>query len=327
MLLSFQVQDILSVPFGYVMDLLYRVTQNYGLATILFAVCVCLLMHPLNVRKAVSAHKRNRLEPNVQAIRAMYPKDIEMQNRMMERMYEKEKVSLSGGCLLSIIPFFILIPLFCVVYSPIRYMLHENSDTAQALFNHIYELNPELFDNCGGYWELTAAKYIPQFADSIREKFPEIREATLNGLNFNFLGLDLASVPQLNFAKWDAANWANIGLFALPIVAVLAQMGPAMYNGIKTIIMILKSKKGDTMPSATKFNFVLPLLALLLLVVGYKTPAAISLYWITKSVINHLLNIHIRKKVAAVPPISISLDELANECTIHEDTGMTEFAE
>jgi membrane protein insertase Oxa1/YidC/SpoIIIJ len=71
MLLSFQVQDIISVPFGYVMDIFYRITQNYGLATILFAACVCLLMHPLNLKNAVSSYKRNRLEPHVQGIRAM----------------------------------------------------------------------------------------------------------------------------------------------------------------------------------------------------------------------------------------------------------------
>lgn len=327
MLLSFQVQDIISVPFGYVMDIFYRITQNYGLATILFAACVCLLMHPLNLKNTVSSYKRNRLEPHVQAIRAMYPKDVPMQNRMMERMYEKENVSLSGGCLLALIPFFILIPLFCVVYSPIRYMLHEGSGTAQALFQHIYELKPELFEGCGGYWELATAKYIPQFADTIREKFPELREATLNGLNFNFLGIDLSSVPQLNVAKWDANNWANIGLFLMPILAVLAQMGPSIYAGIKSLIKILKSKKGDNVAQNMKFNFLLPVMAILLLVIGYQTPAALSLYWITKSLIALLLNIHIQKKVAAVPPISISLEDLANECTVHEDIGTTEFAE
>lgn len=327
MLLSFQVQDILSVPFGYVMDLFYRVSQNYGLATILFAACVCLLMHPLNVRNAVSSHKRNRLEPYVPMIRAMYPKDIGMQNRMMEKMYEKENVSLTGGCLLSIVPYFLLIPLFCVVYSPIRYVLHEGTETAQMLFNHIYELKPELFDGCGGYWELATAKYIPQFTESIREKFPELREATLNGLNFNFLGLDLSSVPQLNFTKWDANNWANIGLFLMPILAVLAQMGPSIVSGIKAIIKILKSKKGDNVAQAAKISIMLPVMAVLLLVIGYQTPAAISVYWIARSVFSHLLNIHTSKKIAAIPPVCFTLDELVAECTIHEDTGETEFAE
>mgnify|MGYP003291204232 CR=1 FL=1 len=49
MFLAFNLADIINVPFGYVMDYLYRFTNNYGLTLILFALIVQLVLIPLLV--------------------------------------------------------------------------------------------------------------------------------------------------------------------------------------------------------------------------------------------------------------------------------------
>ena len=40
MLLSFHIADVIQIPFGYLMELFYRLTGNYGAALILFFVFV-----------------------------------------------------------------------------------------------------------------------------------------------------------------------------------------------------------------------------------------------------------------------------------------------
>ena len=40
MFLAFKLRDLITVPFGWLMGWLYQVTGNYGVAMILFAVCV-----------------------------------------------------------------------------------------------------------------------------------------------------------------------------------------------------------------------------------------------------------------------------------------------
>ena len=44
MFLAFSFGDIIRVPFGYLMDWLYQFTNNYGLALILFAILVKLIL-------------------------------------------------------------------------------------------------------------------------------------------------------------------------------------------------------------------------------------------------------------------------------------------
>ena len=47
MLLAFHIADIIQVPFGYLMEALYRLTGNYGFALILFSVIVQLVLLPI----------------------------------------------------------------------------------------------------------------------------------------------------------------------------------------------------------------------------------------------------------------------------------------
>ena len=38
MFLAFHISDIITIPFGYLLDWLYQFTSNYGIALILFAI-------------------------------------------------------------------------------------------------------------------------------------------------------------------------------------------------------------------------------------------------------------------------------------------------
>ena len=48
MFLAFNISDIIRIPFGYILDLLYQFTTNYGLALILFAIIVRLVLIPVS---------------------------------------------------------------------------------------------------------------------------------------------------------------------------------------------------------------------------------------------------------------------------------------
>ena len=50
MFLAFQISDIIRIPFGYVLDFLYQLTTNYGVALILFAIIVRLVLIPVNAK-------------------------------------------------------------------------------------------------------------------------------------------------------------------------------------------------------------------------------------------------------------------------------------
>ena len=70
MFLAFSLSEIIKVPFGYLMDWLYQFTNNYGLALILFAVLVKVILFPVQAKSKKSMMKMSRLTPKMQAIQA-----------------------------------------------------------------------------------------------------------------------------------------------------------------------------------------------------------------------------------------------------------------
>lgn len=300
----------IAIPFGYAMDLLYHITNNYGAAVIAFAALVALVMHPLNLKNAVNGYKKRRLAPHVATIRLMYPNNLDMQNRMMEHMYRNEKVSISGGCLLGIIPFIILISMFCVLYSPLRFIYHLDADTAAALTTQMKDIAPELFEASRGYSELIAAQYLPVYAEQIKaiDAFRDLPTRVYEGVNFNFAGINLAAAPQLDFTKWIDYGWGTIGLFLLPFVTALVQTVPAFIGYIKKVIAAFKNK--DVSVAKSPSSWTTPVSIFLTLVVAFAVPGALSLYWLVKGLVNIGLNAHIHAEIMKLPPDKTNLKEL-----------------
>ena len=123
MFLAFKLSDIITVPFGYLLNILYHTTGNYGVAMILFALVVQLVLLPIKAKSKKSMMKMSRLTPRMQDIQKRYASDPQKQNEMIQQLYKEEGVSMGGGCLWSFIPLLILFPLFTVIREPITYIL------------------------------------------------------------------------------------------------------------------------------------------------------------------------------------------------------------
>ena len=147
MFLAFSLSEIIKVPFGYLMDWLYQFTNNYGLALILFAVLVKIILFPVQAKSKKSMMKMSRLTPKMQAIQAKYAGDQQKQNEAIQALYREEGVSMGGGCLWTFIPLLILIPLYAVVRMPINYMLHETAEVAEQIVEIVKAGVPSAFSN------------------------------------------------------------------------------------------------------------------------------------------------------------------------------------
>ena len=148
MFLAFQLSDIITVPFGWLLSVLYETTHNYGVAMILFAVIVQLILLPLNAKSKKSMMKMSRLTPKMQAIQQKYADDPQRQNQAIQELQKSEGVSMGGGCLWSFIPILILFPLFAVIRQPITYILMQSADTAKQIVEVIKTAAPDMFQCC-----------------------------------------------------------------------------------------------------------------------------------------------------------------------------------
>ena len=295
--------DLIKIPFGYLLDLLYQFTTNYGVALILFAILIKLVLLPASIKSKKSSMKMSRIQPRVQALQQKYAGDQQKQNEAIQALYKEEGVSMGGGCLWSFLPLFIMFPLYAVVRQPITYMLHETAEVAAQAVAVIKEAVPAAFGKNEFYNEMVAAPLLPQFAEEL--KGIVANPGTLEGLNFNFLGVNLGSVPNWKVWKWEVFDWATIGLFLLPLVSTGIQF-LSMFISQKQNNSLVTNEKGlqdEEMAKKSQANqstqTMLCMMPLMSLWIGFTVPGALSIYWAIQGLIStvqdQILTKHFRK--------------------------------
>ncbi|MBQ4641540.1 MAG: YidC/Oxa1 family membrane protein insertase [Oscillospiraceae bacterium] len=300
MILAFKLVDIVQVPFGYLLSWLNQLTTNYGVALILFAIILKLILFPATAKSKKSSMKMSRLTPRIQALQKKYANDQQKLNEATQALYKEEGVSMGGGCLWSFLPLLILIPLYTVVRQPIQYMLHESAEVAGQIVEIIKTAMPEQFGKNEYYHQMIAAPLIPQFADQLKDIVTN--PATLEGLNFSFLHLDLGAVPQFNVFQWETWDWSHIGAFLMPVLSAGSQVismliSQKMNNSLVTNengVQDKEAAKNSTANQSTKtMLFMMPLMSLW---IGFTVPGALSLYWLVQGLVSMVLDIYLTKK-------------------------------
>jgi len=87
--------------------------HNYGLAIIVLATLVRVLLHPLSMMSIKSMRAMQKVQPEMERIRAKYGKDPQAMNTAMMALYKEHKINPAGGCL----PMVVQMPLFIALYS------------------------------------------------------------------------------------------------------------------------------------------------------------------------------------------------------------------
>ncbi len=307
MFLAFQLSDIITVPFGWLLGQLYYLTNNYGAALIIFALVVQAVMVPINAKSKKNMMKMSRLSPRIQDIQARYANDPQKQNEVMQKLYQDEGVSMGGGCLWSFVPLFILIPLFTVIREPITYILGESTEVTALIVEYLKENAAEAFNANNNYYDqVVAASLLSKYAAELRAAIPGISEATLLGINFNFLGIDLGAIPQFNiFAPTWAWDWAHIGALLVPLLSAASQV-LSMWINQKTNDSVVTNEKGvqdqetakksQQNQSTQMMMWMMPLMSLW---IGFTVSAGLSLYWfiggVVRMAIDPIMTNHYRK--------------------------------
>ena len=306
MFLAFKLSNLITVPFGWLLGQLYHLTNNYGVAMIIFALAVQAVLTPINAKSKKNMMKMSRLTPRIQDIQARYSNDPQKQNELMQKLYQEEGVSMGGGWLWSLIPMFILVPLFTVIREPMRYILMESEEVIPQIISVIKDLAPTIFSNNNYYAQVIAAQAIPQFAAELQAAIPEIGARTLEGINFNFLGINLGAIPQFNvFASTWVWDWAHIGAFLIPVVSTASQF-LQMWITQKTNDSLVTNEKGIQDQETAKKSqqnqstqMMLYMMPLMTLRIGFTVSAGLSLYWfiggLVRMAVDPIMTNHYRK--------------------------------
>ena len=297
MFLAFKLTDIITVPFGWLMGWLYQITGNYGVAMILFAVCVQMALMPITAKSKKSMMKMSRIQPQMQDIQRRYASDQQKQAEAIQQLQREEGVSLYGGCLWSFVPMFILFPLFTVIREPITYILGCSAEVSTQIVELLKGLAPDQFGSNVYYAQVTAAQLIPQFANEIQSALPTISDTVLAGINFDFMGINLGAIPNFQFWAWDAYSWANIGLFLIPLLSagtqilqtkIMQKMNNSVVtdkNGVQDEETAKNSQANQTTES---MMWMMPLMSLW---IGFTVSAGLSVYWFVGGIVRTIQDV------------------------------------
>ncbi len=102
-----------------VLDYLYKISGNWGVAIILLVVLVRLVLFPLTFKGMVSMYKLKELAPKMKEIQERYKKDPQKLQMHMMKLYKEHGANPLGGCL----PLLLQIPIFYGIYKLLLYSI------------------------------------------------------------------------------------------------------------------------------------------------------------------------------------------------------------
>lgn len=193
--------------FGYLLQFLYTLVNNYGLAIILFTLIIKLLLLPLSIKQQKTMKKSSELQEKVKVMQFKYKNDPEKLNQEMMNLYKTENVSPFSGCLTSIVQMLLLLSIFYLVRSPLTFMEkipQENINT------YIQQLKDEGKVISNVYPEIDLIRE----TELLKEKNPEDQFIEKTNIKMNFLGLDLSKIPQQNMTDYT--------VYIIPVLYILS---------------------------------------------------------------------------------------------------------
>lgn len=123
---DYGILDILAKPVFWVMEKIYGVVGNWGLAIIFVTLIIKLIFYPLSAASYKSMANMRRLSPKLKALKERYGDDRQKMSQAMMKIYKEEKINPLGGCL----PILVQIPVFIALY----WVLLESVEMRQAPF-------------------------------------------------------------------------------------------------------------------------------------------------------------------------------------------------
>lgn len=261
----------ISSLFGYVLNFLYNLVNNYGIAIILFTILLRIILIPITIIQQKSTKANARMQEKMREIEKKYKNNPEKLNQETIDLYKSEKLNPFTGCLVSILQIVIILSVFWVVSKPLTYMKKVDADLINTYTQEMKE-------------------------EGINVTYPEIaiiqRKANEDEnvyINMDFLGLDLSKVP--------GQNLKDPKVYIIPILYVLTSILSIKLTNTtqtkkKNEVEVLengeeaKSDADEAMESMEQMtksmNYMVPIMSIS---IAFIAPLGLALYWFVSNLV------------------------------------------
>lgn len=96
----------------FIMEMLYKVVHNWGVAIIIMTILLKIAMFPLSKKQSLGTLKMQELQPKMQAIQAKYKDEPQKMQMETQKLYQQAGYNPASGCLPMLFQFLILFAMY-----------------------------------------------------------------------------------------------------------------------------------------------------------------------------------------------------------------------
>lgn len=295
---------LITRPMGFIIEFIYNLVQNYGLAIIIFTILIKLILMPLAIRSQKAMRKQQKLQPFMAELQKKYANDKEKLQMETMKLYKENNISMTGGCLPLLIQFPILIGLYRVIQKPLTYLLNVDFSAAEAMTKAseiITQMGAKYANIMGNLKDMSVENIV---------KNSQIQLSTWSGLingatdswvvNFGFLGLDLSVVPSVSISYILSGQFSHpdrILLILIPIVAMLTTWLSMKQSQKMTQNAEIEQADNPAASMSKSMNMMMPLMTGFF---AFTLPSGLGLYWIVSNLMQmfqqYVVDLYFKKK-------------------------------
>ena len=272
--------------FGYLLQILYTLVNNYGLAIILFTVIIKIILLPLSIKQQKTMKKSEILQEKMKTIQFKYKNDQEKMNQEMMNLYKSENMNPFSGCLSSIIQILLLLSIFYLVRSPLTFMEKIPQEKIETYTKQLQEEGKSI------------SNVYPQIdlireSSLLKEKNPEDQDVDKVAIQMNFFGLDLSKIPQQNMTDYTVyiipVLYIISSFISIRMTTAMQQKNKKKDDNVeidgatgKEIEKEEKSEIDSVMQTNKMMSWMMPIMSISIALIA---PLGLALYWLINNIL------------------------------------------
>ena len=307
--------DLINKPLGWILRSIAGVLNgNFAAAVFVFTLFINVVLIPLSIKSQKSSVQQARIKPKLDALKKACGDDRVKYNEGMQKIYQEEGVSASGGCLPMILRLVLMMSIYWLIMSPLTYMTGAENAQIKNVTTTITTAMSDLKKEDKALYEKyteelrwsdrssqnelgivniirdeKAKEILPELLSDeeykkIEKDLKEISaKDTENHIDYTFFSekLDLTETPKFSF---DIFNDFRL-IWIMPILAFAAQILSSLLS------MAMQKKINPEAPSMAGMLLTMPLISLF---IGFSLPGGVAFYWACSSLIGGVIQVGVQ---------------------------------
>lgn len=263
--------DFILKPLGWILQqFAYLFGGSFAWSVFMFTLVVNVLMIPLSIKTQKSSVAQMRIRPKMEMLKKKYGDDKQRYSQEMQKLYQEENVSMSGGCLPMLIRLPIMLGVYQVVLSPLKYIAGVSSELIQKATDLAVKTG-DIIKNTA-YPEVDIINNLDKLGGVGNQISSEMGK-----IDFNFFGIKLTDSPNFDINIFSSEPGKGFELsWIIPILAFAAAM-------LTSIVSMQIQKR--TNPDAPRMGGMMLTMPFISLFIGFSVSCAAGFYWACSSLI------------------------------------------